>query len=85
MTLAMPLSVSLPRDRPAVLRHACHWEEVKPGDWIRADSSEGRAAIQGVVESVHEHPEYGLVISLNDTRRAVAHWRLLEVRGCEGT
>jgi hypothetical protein len=32
---------------------------------------------------VHDHPEYGLVVSLNDTRRAVVNWQLLEVRACE--
>jgi hypothetical protein len=84
MTLTMPIRVSLPLDRPIARPHARQWEEVKPGDWIRAGSSEGRGAIQGVVESVHEHPEYGLVVSLNDTRRAVVNWRLLEVRACEG-
>ena len=89
MTLTMPISnlipTSMPVDLPAERRHACRWGEVKPGDWIRADSSEGRGMIQGVIESVHEHPEYGLVVSLNDTRRAVVNWRLLEVRPCERT
>lgn len=55
------------------------WQEVKPGDWIRA-TSEGRGEIQGVVESVNDHAEYGLVVSLNDTRRAVNNWTLLERR-----
>jgi len=87
LTLPMPMAMAipLPMDRPIARPHARRWEEVKPGDWIRAGSSEGRGAIQGVVESVHEHPEYGLVVSLNDTRRAVVNWRLLEVRACEGT
>lgn len=84
MTLKMPISGSLPVpvDRPIERPHvcACHWADVKLGDWIRAGSSEGRGVIQGVVESVHEHAEYGLVVSLNDTRRAVVNWRLLEVR-----
>jgi hypothetical protein len=81
MPLMMP--ALRPAEMPTETPHACQWGEVKPGDWIRAGSSQGRGAIQGVVESLHEHPEYGLVVSLNDTRRAVVNWRLLEVRACE--
>lgn len=55
------------------------WRDVQPGDWIRADSADCRH-IQGVIEALHDHPEYGLVISLNDTRRATMNWTLLEVR-----
>ena len=58
------------------------WHDVKPGDWIRAESTEGeRGAIQGVVEALHDHAEYGLVVSVNDTRRAAVNWNLVEVRG----
>jgi len=56
-----------------------NWNGVKPGDWIRAESDDCRC-IQGVVEALHDHPVYGLVISLNDTRRATMNWTLLEVR-----
>lgn len=63
-----------------------YWSNVNPGDWIKAQSVEkgasqvGAPIIQGVVESVHDHGEYGLVVSVNDTRRAVVNWKLLERR-----
>jgi hypothetical protein len=83
--MTMMMSARMPAEMLVETPHVCPWGEVKPGDWIRAGSSEGRGVIQGVVESVHDHSEYGLVVSLNDTRRAVTNWRLLEVRSCEGT
>ncbi len=80
------------RASPAPFDHACfptsscipmpRWEDVRPGDWIRAASAHGASVIQGVVESVHTHPEYGVVVSVNDTRRTALHWQLLEVRAC---
>jgi hypothetical protein len=60
---------------------ALHWSDLEPGDWVKAQSWESPdSLIQGVIESLHDHAEYGLVVSINDTRRAVVNWKLLEVR-----